>query len=99
MLYRHVNKTLRRIEAEPDYNGGYSEAIVQAFRERMRTIIRVRNENDLRALKSLHFEKLKGKRTGEYSMRINDQFRLIFQIESTEHGNQLVVTDIEKHYD
>jgi proteic killer suppression protein len=99
MLYRHVNKTLGRIEAEPDYNGGYSEAIVQAFRERMRTIIRVGNENDLRALKSLHFEKLKGKRKGEYSMRINDQFRLIFQIEPTEHGNQLVVTDIEKHYE
>jgi proteic killer suppression protein len=99
MLFRHVNKTLNRIQVEPDYNGGYSMAVVQAFRELMRTVIRAGNENDLRALKSLHFEKLKGKRKHEYSMRINNQFRLIFQIESAVHGNRLVITDIEKHYE
>ena len=98
MLYRHVNETLRRLEDEADYSGGYSETVVEAFRERIRTIIRADNENDLRALKSLHFEKLKGKRKHEYSMRINDQFRLIFQIEAAERGNRLVIVDIEKHY-
>ena len=98
MLYRHTNKALKRIEDEADYHGRYSEAVIKAFRERMRTIIRANNENDLRALKSLHFEKLKGDRKHEYSMRINDQFRLIFQIESAERGNRLVITGIEKHY-
>jgi plasmid maintenance system killer protein len=32
-------------------------------------------------------------------MRINDQFRLIFQMESTEHGSRQVITDIEKYYE
>ena len=56
------------------------------------------NENDLRAMKSLHFEKLKGKRQHEYSMRVNKQFRLIFQIEKVDRRNQLVITDLEDYH-
>ena len=53
----------------------------------------------LRSIGSLHFEKLRGKRKHEYSIKINDQFRLIFQIEPGDDGNRLVITDIEKHYE
>lgn len=53
----------------------------------------------MRSIGSLHFEKLKGKRKHECSIRINRQFRLIFQIEPGESGNQLVITRIEKHYE
>ena len=31
-------------------------------------------------------------------MCINDQFRLIFQIESTDEGNRLVLTGIEDYH-
>ena len=49
-------------------------------------------------MKSLHFEKLKGKRQHEYSMRLNNQFRLIFQIEKVDRQNQLVITGIEDYH-
>ena len=56
------------------------------------------NENDLRRLKSLHFEKLKGDRVPQYSMRLNAQFRLIFEIEKGEQGNTLVILGIENYH-
>jgi hypothetical protein len=35
MLARHTNKTLRRIEDDPEYEGGYGENIVTGFRSLM----------------------------------------------------------------
>ena len=56
------------------------------------------DENDLRARKSYRFEKLRGKRSSDYSIRLNDQFRLTFQIEKEEGGNRLVILDIEDYH-
>jgi proteic killer suppression protein len=98
MLVRLASKTLQRIDDEPDYNGDFGRDVARVFRRRMQQIRDVDNENDLRALKSLHFEKLKGKRQHEYSMRLNDQFRLVFQIEKADAHNQLVITGIEDYH-
>jgi toxin HigB-1 len=64
----------------------------------MQLIRAVDHENDLRALKSRHFEKLKGKRQHDYSMRLDEQFRLIFQIEKAGEHDQLVITGIEDYH-
>lgn len=40
------------------------------------------DQRDLSALKGNRFEKLKGDRTGTYSIRINDQWRVTFRIEN-----------------
>lgn len=37
------------------------------------------NQNDLRSPPSNHFESLKGRLKGKYSIRVNDQWRLIFK--------------------
>ena len=75
----------------------YSKAIVKAFRQLIARVIDATNENHLRDLKGLHFEKLKG-RKGEYSMRLNKQFRLIVTIESASGGNVLHILDIEDYH-
>jgi proteic killer suppression protein len=98
MQYRHTVKVLKRIDEEPDFDGGLAINLLKAFRMRMQAIRAASNENDLRALKSLRFEKLKGKRKHEYSIRLNDQFRLIFQIEKTSEGNRIVVRGIEDYH-
>ncbi len=56
------------------------------------------NENDLRMRNSYRFEKLKGNRSADYSIRLNDQFRLVFQIEKEQGGNCLVILDIEDYH-
>ena len=98
MDYRLENKTLEKIDTDPRFNGGYSRDIVKAFRKRLQAIRAARDENDLRALKSLRLEKLKGERKHEYSMRLNDQFRLIFELEKQARSNRIVVRDIEDYH-
>ena len=98
MRHRHASNRLRRIDEDAGYAGGLGANVARAFRMRMQAIRAAANENDLRALKSLHFEKLKGDRKHQYSMRLNDQFRLIFEIEKEPGGNVLVVVGIEDYH-
>src|SRR5271157_2733899 len=98
MRFKFANKRLRRIDEEALYSGGLAENVVLAFRMRMQAIRAAVNENDLRELKSLHFEKLKGNRQHEYSMRLNAQFRLIFEIEKGKEGTTIVIQDIEDYH-
>ena len=98
MNFRHANKNLQRMDEDPDFKGGFSAAIGKAFRLRMQFIRAAVNENDLRTRKSYRLEKLKGDRSSDYSIRLNDQFRLTFQIEKEEGGNRLVILDIEDYH-
>ena len=69
--------------------------LVKAFRKRMDVIRNAPNENVIRAFKSCRFEKLKGDRRHQHSIRLNDQFRLILEIEKGDRGNVLVIIGIE----
>jgi toxin HigB-1 len=95
MLVRVADKKLKNADEHPDIYAGYPDKITELFRIRMQQIRAADNENVLRGLKSLHFEKLKGKRQHEYSIRLNNQFRLIFEIEKVGRNDQLVITGIE----
>jgi proteic killer suppression protein len=75
----------------------YPQGIVDVFIRRVRTIEGARDERDLRALKSLHFEKLRGERN-KYSIRLNKGWRLILTIEKDKDGNTLVLIEINNHY-
>jgi toxin HigB-1 len=98
LLFRHGHRTLQKIDEEPDFNGGYPANLLRAFRMRMQQIRAANDERDFYALKSLRFEKLKGNRKHQHSMRLNDQFRLILEIEKTGHGNTIVVVGIEDYH-
>jgi proteic killer suppression protein len=69
-----------------------------AFFEVMAIIANAKDENDIRVFKHLHFEKLSGKRSGQYSLRLDRQFRLIIQIEKNEHGKLLLVIEIVDYH-
>ena len=49
-------------------------------------------------LKSLHFEKLKGNRSHEHSMRLNKQWRLIIELEGTAPNKLVAVISIEDYH-
>jgi proteic killer suppression protein len=50
---------LEKLERDPEAKSRLDGSIVRAFRRLMGIIRDARDERDLRALKSLHFEKLK----------------------------------------
>jgi proteic killer suppression protein len=94
---RFGGKGLEALEKADD--PAYSAAIIKAFRLRMQTIRGVQDERDFYALKSLRYEKLKGKRSHQHSMRLNDQFRLILEYDGIRRDKTVVVVEIADYHD
>lgn len=86
--------SLKRLETDPGFTACYDAVIVKAFRKRMQLIRAAVDERAFYALKSLHFEKLKGDRDGQSSMRLNDQWRLLLRVQQNEDGKKVVVISI-----
>ena len=79
----------------------FGRDIELAFIKRIIQIEQAANTNTLRALKSLHFEKLSGNLNGKYSIRVNKGFRIIFRIEKDGDNLRLEIICIEElsnHY-
>lgn len=79
----------------------FPDEVIKAFRKRLYQIRQAKNTADLRMIKSLHFEKLKGKKyEGKYSIRLNISYRLIFRIENNEISRLEIVCieEINNHY-
>ncbi len=75
-----------------------SVALTRAFRKVVGVMHAAADERDLRTMRSLHFEKLVGKRTGQYSVRLNDQWRLILRLARSPAGKKLVVVEIADYH-
>ncbi|TDR38379.1 proteic killer suppression protein [Tahibacter aquaticus] len=86
--------SLKRLEADPRFTAGYEAAIVKAFRKRLQLIRAAPDERVFYAMKSLHYEKLRGDRDGQCSMRLNDQWRLLLRLQQTEDGKTVVIISI-----
>ena len=76
----------------------YPSGVVEAFFDVMAIIGNATSEADIRAFKSLHFEKLSGDRAGQVSLRLNKQYRLIVQIKKDEHGKLLWIIEIVDYH-
>lgn len=98
MRVSHADKKLERLEFDPTYTAGFRPDVVKAYRKRMQFIRAATDERDFRNMKSLHYEKLKGKRSHQRSMRLNDQYRLILLIEADEAGYYVLIISIEDYH-
>ncbi len=88
------DEALARLAADAGFTAGWDAAIVKAFRKRLQLIRAATDERDFYALKSLHYEKLKGDRDGQRSMRLNDQWRLILRVQANPAGRLVVIIAI-----
>jgi proteic killer suppression protein len=95
-----ASKKLQELYTDESGATRYPPEVVNAFFDKMAVIRAATDEGDLGALKSLHFEKLKGARgnQGERSIRLNKQFRLTFTIETDDQGKLLRILDIEDYH-
>ena len=96
VLFR--DEDMRRLEIDPSFTGGHSAAIVKAYRNRVNFIRQAQDERDLYVWKSLHFEKLQGNRAHQHSIRLNDQWRLILELEGEAPNKKLVIVGIEDYH-
>ena len=89
---------LDKLETDSSFTKGYSEGIVKAYRKRLQGIRSAVDERDLHALKSWHFEKLKGQRQHQHSIKLNDQFRLVLEIEDSGRQKRIRIMGIEDYH-
>ena len=59
-----ADKDLGRLEVDADFDGGFPREAVRGFRKVMQVIRSAKDERDFYAMRSLHFEKLKGDKAG-----------------------------------
>jgi proteic killer suppression protein len=98
MDVQFVNPDLERPEGDAGFDGGYPPEAIRGFRKVMQVIRAAADERDLYAMKSLHFEKLKGSRQDERSLRLNRQWRLIVKIVTATPKNVVAVSGIEDYH-
>jgi proteic killer suppression protein len=95
---KFTDAALDRLETDAKYDAGFPAEIVKAFRSRMQIIRAAVDERVFYQLKSLRFEKLKGNRSNQHSMRLNDQWRLITELEGEAPKKCVVVVSIEDYH-
>lgn len=89
---------LERLATDPAYNHGLGANVVSAYRKRVQAIQAAVDERDFYAMKSLRFEKLKGKRAHQHSIRLNDQWRLIMEFRGKGPKKAVAIISIEDYH-
>jgi toxin HigB-1 len=91
-------KSFASKETEKIWNGFVSRklpaSIQQIARRKLRMLNNVRALNELKVPPANRLESLKGKRKGQYSIRINDQWRVCFEWDK---GNSYHVEIVDYH--
>ena len=92
------NKDLDRLETDRDFTAGFAPGIVKAFRKRIWAIRNATDERDFYVFKSWHYEKLQGDRSHQRSIKLNKQWRLIFEIVEMQPSNVIEIIGIEDYH-
>jgi proteic killer suppression protein len=98
MNFRFDDGDLEKLYTDPKYVHGLPPAVVAAFHRRMVTIRSAPDERFFYGLKSLHFEKLKGARSLQHSMKLNDQWRLVVELEGKGPNKVVAIISIEDYH-
>jgi proteic killer suppression protein len=93
MRIEFADEDLERICTDDAHRMGLPFAVIKAARHKLIQMESAADERDLRNLKSLNYKKLQGQREGQRSIRINDQYRIVFTV--SDGGGSSVLTIIE----
>ncbi len=103
MQVRFDNLRLEKLYVTPltELKGkqAYPIEVIKQFKKRIPVLMAIGKLDELRAFRVLNFEYLKGNRKGGCSIRLNDQYRLIFEPISENEIKVILVTEISKHYE
>lgn len=97
MDFRFDDHNLEKLYTDPEVVHDLPPAVVAAFHRRMVMIRSAPDERLFRGLKSLNFEKLKGARSQQYSMKLNDRWCLVVELEGRGSNKVVAVISIEDY--
>ena len=98
MKVEFADEDIAQICTDQAYRLGLPVAVIRSARDKIIQLEAARDERDLRNLKGLHYKmhykKGKGARADERSVRINDQYRIVFTLSDEEHPPIIRITQI-----
>ena len=89
---------LNLIETEKAVNTKLPISVINSCRKKFNLLRSAPDEQTLRNWKSFHYEKLKGDREGQKSIRINDQWRLIFTLNTDLTPPKIIILEIADYH-
>ena len=98
MDIEHDDPDLDRLETDRTFAGGYAPSVVKGFRKAMMWIRAAIDERDLLALRGLNFKRLENDRAGQWSMKLNDQWRLIVEVRGEAPKKRIGVVEIVDYH-
>jgi toxin HigB-1 len=72
--------------------------VIKSARRKLAVLRAATDDRSLRNWKSLHYEKLKGGRDGQKSVRLNDQFRMVFELDERTDPQTVTILSIEDYH-
>ncbi|NJM35158.1 MAG: plasmid maintenance system killer protein [Rhodomicrobium sp.] len=92
-----VDSALALIESDDAGKTKLPVAVIKSARRKLTLLRSAPDERSLRNWKSLHYEKMKGARDGERSIRLNDQFRMVFKLSDSEPPTAMILSIEDYH--
>lgn len=97
MRLEFATNDLERLYAELAFTSRLPPEVVKAYRMRCQFMESTHDERDLLVFRAWRFEHLKGDRKGQCSIRLNDQWRLVFTLR-TEGGERIARIEAVEDY-
>jgi proteic killer suppression protein len=94
MRIEFADDALGRICTDEAHKLGLPIAVIVAARRRLVQVEAALDERDLRNWKSLNYKKLQGEREGQRSIRVNNQYRIVFEISQDERPQVVTILEI-----
>lgn len=99
MLLEFRNQELQRLYAELDFRLSWmGPDLTKQYRKKMALIASAADERDLANMRSLRFEKLRGRRAKQYSVRLDSHYRLILQLRTDRSARVAVIIEVVDYH-
>jgi proteic killer suppression protein len=72
--------------------------VIKSARRKLTALRAAPDDRALRNWKSLHYEKLRGDRDGQRSIRVNDQYRIVFTLDESSKPPTATILAIEDYH-
>ena len=93
-----ADKELALIETDRAGETRLGVAIIKSARRKLTVLRAAVDDRSLRNWKSLHYEQLKGDREGQRSIRLNDQYRMVFELDEETEPQTITILQIEDYH-
>ena len=99
MRIEYRDATLRALAQDPVFSSAqWHPDLVRNCRKKIQMVAAAMDERDLREVRSLRFKQLHGQRAGTYSIRLNDQFRLIVALQGEGDDRAVVLLEMVDYH-